>query len=302
MTGYRVIAPGHPEWVSGLHEMDSIGAPRRLFVTGSPIDPEVRRIAIVGTRRPTAAGVEAAQQFGAALASAGWCIVSGMAIGIDAAAHRAALDAGGKAIAVVGCGLDVPYPVRNAGLHRRLRAAGTIVSEYEEGTQPLPHHFPARNRIIVGLSEAAVVIEGGVRSGALITARLALDANREVFAVPGSFRNPMAVGPNGLIRASQATPATQVEHILDVLSSDLQWDRSGPDIVVHLDEDEAAVLSLLDDSPITPSYVARELQQGNREVSLALSSLEIRGFAVKKSSGYELTSSGAAARGARSIA
>lgn len=189
--------------------------PAALFVEGEPALLQHPGVAIVGSRRPTAAGAEHAAQFAASLAGSGLAVVSGLAAGIDAAAHRGALvHPPGLTVAVLGTGPDLAYPARHAALRAQIAQAGAVVSEYPPGTAPAAIHFPARNRIVAGLSLGTVVIEAAQRSGALITARLAAEAGREVFAVPGSIRNPLARGCHRLIRDG----ATLVESPEDVLA------------------------------------------------------------------------------------
>jgi len=297
----RIIAPGSNEWRQGLDELGSHTPPRKLFLAGRNIDPEARTVAVVGTRGPTAAGIEAAQMIAGGLAQAGFVVVSGLAIGVDAAAHRAALEANGHTIAVIGSGMDLNYPKSNLALRRRIDAEGTIVTEYPEGVPPLQHHFPLRNRIIVGLSEAVVVVEGSIKSGALISGRIALDANRYVFAVPGSIRNPYAAGPNELIRCQEATPITEVQHIFDELAPELVWgDDALPLGPVALDDNQARVLGVLDDSSVTADFIVSQTQMAQGLVLLALSKLEIRGLARRWNGAYELTTAGARIRAALS--
>jgi DNA processing protein len=177
--------------------------PSILFVAGEPALLWSPQVAVVGSRRPSAGGREHARRFGRALAGAGWTVTSGLAEGIDTAAHEAAL-ANGRTVAVVGTGLDVAYPAINSDLMARIAAEGAVVSEHSPGTDALATHFPSRNRIIAGLSLGTLVVEAAMRSGALITARLASEAGREVFALPGSIDNPMARGCHRLIRDGAA--------------------------------------------------------------------------------------------------
>ncbi|MFC7300614.1 DNA-processing protein DprA [Cognatiluteimonas weifangensis] len=174
--------------------------PLALFVAGDPAVLWHPAVAVVGSRSPSAGGRDNAGDFARALAAAGLAVTSGLATGIDTAAHEGALAAGGLTVAVLGTGPDVPYPRANAGLHARIAAAGAVVSEHAPGTRARPEHFPSRNRILAGLALGTLVIEAAQRSGALITARLAADAGREVFAVPGSIHNPLARGCHRLIR------------------------------------------------------------------------------------------------------
>ena len=174
--------------------------PAMLFVAGDPGLMWRPAVAVVGSRTATAGGRANAAAFADALSKAGLCIASGLAAGIDAAAHEATLAAGGQTVAVLGTGADVPYPAHHRALLERVARDGAVVSEHPPGTGALRQHFPSRNRILAGLSVATVVVEAAERSGALITARLAAEAGREVFALPGSIHNPMARGCHRLIR------------------------------------------------------------------------------------------------------
>lgn len=173
--------------------------PPLLFVAGDPSLLWHPQVAVVGSRAPSAAGLARARQFARAFAGAGWVVTSGLAEGIDAAAHEGAL-ATGRTVAVVGTGLDRAYPAKNAALMARIAAEGAVVGEHPPGTPAIASHFPSRNRIIAGLSLGTLVVEAALRSGALISARLAAEAGREVFALPGSPDNPTARGCHRLIR------------------------------------------------------------------------------------------------------
>ena len=199
------------------------GPPAMLFVAGDASLLWRPAVAIVGSRAATAGGCANAAAFATALAGAGLCVASGLAAGIDAAAHRATLDAGGATLAVLGTGPDIAYPARHRPLLERVAAEGAVVSEHLPGTHQLKQHFPSRNRILAGLSLGTLVVEAAERSGALITARLAADAGREVFALPGSIHNPMARGCHRLLREGAAlveTPA-EVLAVLGPLAADL---------------------------------------------------------------------------------
>lgn len=188
--------------------------PLALFIEGDPTRLWYPAIAVVGSRNPSAGGAENAKRFAADLSAAGITVTSGLAAGIDTLAHRATLDRHGDTIAVLGTGPDLTYPPQNLALREHIGACGAVVSEYPPGTPARPGHFPARNRLIAGLSLGTLVVEASLRSGALITARLANDAGREVFAIPGSIHNPMAYGCHQLIREG----ATLVQDAAQILN------------------------------------------------------------------------------------
>jgi DNA processing protein len=197
-SGARLIRRGEADYPPQLATVS--GAPAELFVLGNAALLGRSQVAMVGSRAPTAAGRRIAASIAHDLVKAGFTITSGLARGIDAAAHAAALEAGGATVAVLGTGLDECYPRDNRALFERIAREGVLVSEFPPGTGPRPHHFPRRNRIISGLSRAVVVIEAAASSGSLITASHAADQGREVFAIPGSPLNPLAAGCNELIR------------------------------------------------------------------------------------------------------
>lgn len=296
----RTLRPADSEWPRSLHEFVTDDPVRRLFVEGARLPEGARSVAVVGSRRPTSAGVEAAVSITRGLAEAGFSVVSGLAVGIDAVAHKTALDCRGHTTAVLGCGHDVDYPRFNSALRKRIDTHGTVVSEYELGVQPQKSHFPARNRIIAGLSNAVVFVEGGLRSGGLITARHAFESGRDVFAVPGSFRNPLAAGPNELIRTSQARLVTDVEQILQELAPGLVWGHDDVDAPPAGDptvnEVEARVLLFLEESPVPPDRLCMDLDLTWGQAALALAAMEARGYVHKRAAGYCLTSAGARVR------
>ena len=211
--GHRLVGWHDPDYPTLLRRIAS--PPLALFAAGDIDLLWHPSVAVVGTRAPTSGGRDHARSFTDALARAGLGVCSGLAAGIDTVAHATALAAGGPTIAVLGCGLDRAYPSSNAALLREVAARGVAVSEHPPGTGARREHFPARNRIIAGLSLGTLVIEAAQRSGALITARLAAEAGREVFAVPGSIRNPMARGCHRLIRDG----ATLVEDASEVAAA-----------------------------------------------------------------------------------
>ncbi|PWU23196.1 MAG: DNA-protecting protein DprA, partial [Candidatus Rokuibacteriota bacterium] len=211
--GVRWVARGDASFPTALAAI--FDAPVGLFVRGEPSFGLLDRpaVAVVGARSCSAYGSHAARLLGRELAAAGLVVVSGLARGIDGEAHRGALEAGGATVAVLGCGVDRDYPAAHADLARRIAVSGLIVSEYAPGVEPAPWRFPARNRIIAGLCQATVVVEARERSGALITADLALEEGREVFAVPGEITSTLSAGTNHLLRQG-ATPVTAVADVL----------------------------------------------------------------------------------------
>jgi DNA processing protein len=211
-----------PDYPALLRRITS--PPLALFVAGDPASLWHPAVAVVGSRTPSAGGRDNAHDFAHALAMSGLAVTSGLAAGIDTAAHEGAISANGMTVAVLGTGPDVPYPRTNAGLHRRIiERHGAIVSEHPPGTQPRREHFPARNRLLAGLTLGTLVIEAAERSGALITARLAADCGRDVFAVPGSIHNPLARGCHRLIRdgAGLVERADEVIAAIGPLASEL---------------------------------------------------------------------------------
>ncbi|KRG69347.1 DNA-processing protein DprA [Pseudoxanthomonas dokdonensis] len=232
----------------GLHDADyppllrrSPSAPLALYVDGCPQSLWHPGVAVVGSRSPSAGGGDNARDFASALARAGIAVISGMAAGIDARAHLAALQLdGGITVAVVGTGPDIAYPRQHAELRDRIAARGAIVSEHPPGTRPLRSHFPSRNRILAGLALATLVVEAAERSGALITARLAGDLGREVFAVPGSIHNPMARGCHRLIREGAGLIESAAEVIAAV--KPLAWEL-GHALRQRIDETEQGAIA-----------------------------------------------------------
>lgn len=191
------LRPDHHEYPSLLA---AVSAPPPLYVRGTLTREDALAVAIVGSRRATGYGLEVAEGLAADLAERGITIVSGLARGIDTAAHRGALSAGGRTVAVLGSGTDVIYPPENRGLAAEIAQQGALVSQFTPGTTPRPWHFPVRNRTLAGLALGVIVVEADERSGALITAGLAADLGREVFAVPGKITSPMSQGTHRLIQ------------------------------------------------------------------------------------------------------
>lgn len=254
-----------------------------LFVSGRLERRDELAVAIVGTRKRTDYGQRVAEQFAADLVRRGFTVVSGLAMGIDTDAHTAALDAGGRSIAVTACGLDIDYPQQNHGLRERLAASGAVVSELALGTEPLPERFEARNRIIAGLSLGTVVVEAPQKSGALITARLATEFGREVFAVPGSVLSPTSRGCNELIRDG-ATPVSVAEEIVEGLGIMLEAvpeREPAAERKRKLDElpaDQRAVLDQLSHEPRNIDDIIARAGLSAAQVTGALMLLEVKGL------------------------
>jgi len=211
--GFRWLAQHElPPLLQAIHD-----PPPGLFIRGDADLGVLAKpaVAIVGARACSGYGAAVARMLGRELAAAGLVVVSGLARGVDAEAHRGALDAGGCTVAVLGCGVDRDYPAAHAQLARRIAASGLVVSEYAPGVTPTAWRFPARNRIIAGLCTATVVVEARERSGALITADLALEGGREVFAVPGEIGSALSVGTNALLKLG-ASPLTAADDVLSL--------------------------------------------------------------------------------------
>ncbi|MGE0335067.1 MAG: DNA-processing protein DprA [Gammaproteobacteria bacterium] len=194
----QILVRSQGDYPANLAAVES--APPILFSWGTQSSLQHHRVGVVGSRAATCAGREFARELARDLVLAGFCVVSGLARGIDAAAHRGALDGGGVTLAVLGCGIDSVYPKRHLKVAEEIACSGAILSELPLGARPLKHHFPLRNRIISGLSSGIVVVEATLSSGSLITARTALEQGREVFAVPGSPRNPFSQGCHALLK------------------------------------------------------------------------------------------------------
>ncbi|HXI96443.1 MAG TPA: DNA-processing protein DprA [Candidatus Acidoferrum sp.] len=244
--------------------------------------PEGPRVAIVGSRRPSPYGEAVAEQLSADLARAGVIVISGLALGIDAAAHRGALVGGGVTVAVMGTGVDVVYPAAHSRLAEDILAAGgALVSQFPDGTTPRRHNFPARNWTMAALSDAVVVVEAAERSGALITAEAALDLHKEVMAVPGSVFSPLSVGTHGLIRDGAAL----VQNARDVLAAlgagqEVLDDPLAPPPrlgLARLPGGDGILSHLSDVLALTAAEIARKLQLPVAEVLARLTALELDG-------------------------
>jgi DNA processing protein len=252
--------------------------PPVLYVRGNLPAEDEPCLAIVGTRRPTIYGRQVTEEIVADLARSGITIVSGLARGIDSVAHRAALDAGGKTVAVFGSGLDIVYPGENAKLAQAIMEHGALVSEYFLGVKPRPENFPLRNRIMSGLSLGVLVVEAGEKSGALITAHLAVEQNREVFAIPGSILSPASQGTNRLIQEG-AKLVSNYTDILQELNLTIVVQQAEINALLPADEIESAILKQLSSEPSHIDEICRCSGLSMPEVSSTLAMLELRGIA-----------------------
>ena len=294
VSSVRTIArrkPGYPRLLSELHD-----PPATLFVRGDAGSLSEPGVAVVGARSCSAYGAQVARSLARELASVGLVVVSGLARGIDGEAHRGALEGGGRTVAVLGCGIDRDYPRSHAELARRIVTSGAVVSEYASGVEPAPWRFPARNRIIAGLSLATVVVEARERSGALITADFALELGREVFAVPGEITSGLSAGTNDLLRQG-AAPLTAVRDVLEALGIEPQ-PAAG---VSSVSDAAVAVLSILDDGACGADELTRATGLSSAEVAAALVELELGGLAAQADGVYRSFSLGRS-RGARRLA
>jgi DNA processing protein len=279
-AGARLVTPADPEYENRLNDLRD--PPACLFLLGRLLGESPERVAIVGSRKCSELGRDVAQDLGRALVASGLAVVSGAAQGIDAAAHRGALQAGGRTVAVLGSGIDVAYPASSRELLERIAESGTIVSEYPPIMPAGPQHFPARNRIVVALARALVVVEGAAKSGSRISVDHALDLGREIFAIPGPVTSPLAETPLEMIREG-ATLIRGADDLLD----DLGIDRTAPPPAPpDLDDDERKVWNALSGGSL-PDAVAREAGMSIPDAVTTLIQLELRGLIASVGGRYE---------------
>lgn len=291
-NGAQLLTFDHPLYPPLLLEISD--PPPWLYVRGDATSLSAPQLAVVGSRQPTRQGEGDAGAFAQVLAEMGFAVTSGLAYGVDAAAHEAALRAGGRTVAVMGSGLDRIYPATHRALADRIAAAGAVVSELPLGSAPLARHFPSRNRIISALSLGVLVVEAALRSGSLLTARLAMEQNREVFAIPGSIHNPTSQGCNELIRRG----ATLVRGIQDILDELKGWANTPapeappppeacrteppPELAIG----EAQILEAVGDQPTAPEMIAERAAQTLPDVLATLSELELLGLVENRAGTY----------------
>ena len=264
---------GYPPRLKEIYDKPPV-----LYVKGEILPEDERSLAVVGTRRPTAYGREVARQVTSDLAQNGLTIVSGLAKGVDGIVHRAALEAGARTIAVMGSGLDVMYPREHGELASQIAENGAVVTEFPLGTRPDSQNFPRRNRIISGMSLGTLVAEAPESSGALLTARHALEQDREVFCIPGSILAPNSRGGNRLIRDSAAKLVTCADDIIEELN--LTTIEYQIELAAFFPEDEAqaAVLKYVTFDPIHIDEIIRNSSLASSTVSGALTMMELRGL------------------------
>ncbi len=293
-TEHHVLTLGDAGYPPQL--LQTADPPLMLYVQGSLAALQARSVAVVGSRSATAQGIDNARAFGRSLAEQGLVVVSGLAAGIDAAAHEGALAAGSTSaggppalltVAVVGTGLDRVYPPRNQALALRIARHGALVSEYAPGTPPLPEHFPQRNRIIAGLSLGTLVVEAALRSGSLITARLASEAGREVFAIPGSIHAAQSRGCHALIKLG----AKLVESAQDIFEEFAPTHATQQSLVGRAADDgdaeasrphpEQALLDALGDDPVTTDALVSRTGWPVSALATKLLELELQGMVAR---------------------
>lgn len=281
--GLSVVTLADEEYPERLREIAD--PPPALYVDGElPVKPVV---SLVGSRKASATGIENAREIGRALGRRGVCVGSGLALGIDAAAHEGALEAEGPVVGVLGCGIDVVYPRKHRNLFGRVKAVGTLVSEYYLGESPLQWRFPARNRVISGLSETVVVVEAAERSGALITARHAAEAGRDVYSVPGPIGLSECRGSNRLL-ADGAGVVLDAEEFAETIAPgepELSLREKTLSEAEPLSETESRVLGGMGIEPSGTDSISRESGVEVRELLPALSMLELKGYVIRDGAG-----------------
>ncbi len=300
--GHHLLVFDSDDYPALLRNIPS--APAALFVVGDPVCLWLPQIAIVGARNASAVGLSNARAFARAFAETGFAVTSGLAEGIDGAAHAATLAAGGKTIAVLGTGIDLVYPRRHQELAARIAANGALASEFPPGTPGQPKFFPRRNRIISGLSLATLVVEASLRSGSLTTARYAAEQGREVFALPGSIHNPVARGCHRLIRDGAKLVETAQEVFEDLhgiggaLAEDLRarLAAAGPGAATGVvvaastkDREHARLLAMLDDTPAPLDVLIERSGLSAPTLSSMLLVLELDGAVVVENGRYSRT-------------
>jgi DNA processing protein len=266
--------------------LKNIPDPPIVLYKKGPLEAGMNTLAIVGSRKATPEGMNLAEKIGETLSSVGITVVSGLARGIDAAAHRGALKENGKSVAILGCGIDICYPPENRRLFKTMGEEGLILTEYAPGEEPLPYHFPERNRIIAGLSKGVLVIEASHKSGSLITARLGLEYGREVMAVPGSVFREEYKGANALIKQG----AKLVENINDILTTSFPGYEPEQKEPVNITSEEENVFSHIGSEKVHIDEIIEKSGMKANQVMAVLTRLEMKeiirevpgGFYIRK--------------------
>ena len=270
----NTITTDKEEYLQGSLHIDHF--PKKLYILGKLPEKNIPTIAIVGSRKPTQYGREVTERLAGDLARAGVVVISGLALGIDSIAHRAALEAKGITIAVLANGLDTIYPRNHQTLAKQIvENDGAILSEYEPGTPPLPFRFLERNRIVSGIADGIVVVEAATRSGTLSTAAHALDQNKEVFAVPGNITSPLSSGCNALIKQG-ATPVTDTKDILDIIAPTSKTEQT--QFILGDTPEEVDILQLLQSGVRDGDELLQKTNLNPVVFNQTLTMLEIKGF------------------------
>jgi DNA processing protein len=273
--GIKILTWQDEAYPSRLKEIDQ--PPPVMYIRGEYLPDDLFAVAIVGTRRVTPYGRQITEELSAFLASNGITVISGLARGVDAIAHQAALKAGGRTIGVLGSGVDKIYPPEHLKLAEQMMERGAIISDYSPGTPPDASNFPPRNRIISGLSLAVVVIEAGETSGALITAEFAAEQGREIFAVPGSILAPQSKGTNKLIQ-NGAQPLLSVNDLMQALDFTRIGEHKAARKIIPADETEARLLSVLAAEPKHVDEIRNQADLPIEKVSATLALMELKGM------------------------
>lgn len=274
------IPIGHSLYPTEFYDIDT--PPEALYVWGDTAVLEAPGIAIVGSRRASAAGLRHAEQFASELAAAGFVVISGGALGVDAAAHTGALPVG-KTIAFVGTGIDVVYPAKHRALYQQIAQHGAVISEFRLGAPPRAGHFPKRNRLIAALAQGTLVVEAALKSGSLITARLATECNREVFAIPGSIDDPRAKGCNALIKQG----AKLTENLMDIVEEfPRQHAQQSAQNVPETTDEEQGLLAAIDFAYTPLELIAQRSQLAVHELLPQLLALEMAQLVANEGGGY----------------
>jgi DNA processing protein len=273
--GISILTWEDEQYPQRLKEIEQ--PPPVLYLRGTLISEDAWAVAIVGTRRVSAYGRQVAEDLGVFLAANGVTVVSGLARGVDAIAHQAALKGGGRTIAVMGCGVDRIYPPEHSQLASRIITDGALLSDYPPGTAPDAANFPPRNRIISGISIATVIVEAGETSGALITAQFAVDQGREVFAVPGNILAPNSKGTNNLI-SQGAHPLLSGRDLLDVLNLKSVNEQRQARKLIPTDDTESKLLGVMSDEPIHLDEIRNQTGLPIDRVSATLVMMELKGL------------------------